>query len=76
MSTKAIERHTKKLERITGIRLYPHKIRRTTATHLWKRGMPVEEIQILLGHESLDTTMIYTNVSRENVKADHQKYMS
>lgn len=76
LTTKTIQRHTKNLEQKTGIRLYPHKIRRTTATHLWKKGMPLEEIQILLGHENIKTTLIYTNVKRDLVKLDHKKYMS
>ena len=76
LTTKTIERHTKALQEKTGIRLHPHKIRRTTATHLWQKGMPVEEIQVILGHENIGTTMIYTNVKHDTVKSDHKKYMS
>lgn len=73
---RTIERRTKDLEIRTGIKLHPHKIRRTTATHLREKGMPIEEIQMLLGHEDINTTMIYTNVNNKSVKADHNKLLS
>ena len=76
LSARTIQRHTLALEIKTGIKLHPHKIRRTTATHLWNKGMPLEEIQLLLGHENIETTLIYTNVKKDVVKADHKKFMS
>ena len=75
LSSRSIEKTCHSLEERTGIRLYPHKIRRTTATNLWKKGMPLEEIKELLGHDDLSTTLIYTNVDSTSVKSDHQKYM-
>lgn len=76
LKTGAIQKVTRSLEKRTGIRLHPHKFRRTTATHLWKKGMPIEEIQVFLGHDDISTTRIYTNVNQEAVKQDHRKYLS
>lgn len=75
LKTAAIQRKMRELEKRTGIRVHPHKLRRTTATHLWKKGMPLEEIQVLLGHDDISTTLIYTKVNAESVKQDHNKYM-
>lgn len=76
LCSRTIERRTKDLERRTGIKLYPHKVRRTTATHLIEKGTPIEEVQLILGHDSIQTTMEYVNVNQEKAKADHQKYLS
>ena len=76
LSTRSIEKVCNALEKRTGIRIHPHKLRRTTATNLWKKGMPLEEIKELLGHEELSTTLIYTYVDKETVKRDHLKYLS
>jgi len=76
LSTRSIEKVCRSLEDRTGIRIHPHKIRRTTATNLWRKGMPIEEIKELLGHEDLSTTLIYTNVDKDIVKNDHRKYLS
>ena len=50
-------------------------IRHTTATDALERGMNVAEVQKILGHEKLDTTMIYAKVCQENVKYDHKRYI-
>ena len=55
---------------------HPHRFRRTFATGLAKRGMDVQEIQRLLGHSRLDTTMKYVCVDDENVKASYKKYIA
>ena len=49
--------------------VHPHRFRRTMATHLLDRGMPIEQIKEVLGHERIDTTMIYCNVNSEKVKS-------
>ena len=49
--------------------VHPHRFRRTMATHLLDRGMPVEQIKEVLGQERIDTTMIYCNVNSEKVKS-------
>lgn len=58
-----------------GRNLYPHLIRHTTATDAISRGMPIAEVKELLGHEKMDTTMIYAKVSNENVKYDHRRFI-
>lgn len=53
---------------------HPHRFRRTIATDLLARGMPIEQVKEFLGHEKLDTTLIYCTVKEEQVKASHRKY--
>ncbi len=57
-------------------RIHPHKFRRTTATRAIYKGMPIEQVQKLLGHSQIDTTMQYAIVSQNNVKASHHKYIA
>ena len=57
-------------------RLFPHKFRRSTATRAIDKGMPIEQVQKLLGHAQIDTTMQYAIVNHNNVKTSHQKYIS
>lgn len=70
----AIEKRVRKLGETSGIgrRVYPHLIRHTIATDGLDRGMPVEEVQQILGHVNIATTMIYAEVSKANVKNDHR----
>jgi len=56
-------------------RLHPHKFRRTLATMAIDKGMPVEQVQLLLGHVKIDTTMHYAMVNQTNVKLSHRKYI-
>ena len=56
-------------------RVHPHKFRRTMATNAINRGMPVEQVQKLLGHVKIETTMEYALVSQSNVKASHRRYL-
>ena len=57
-------------------RIHPHKFRRTLATVAIDKGMPVEQVQKLLGHVKIDTTMKYAMVNQTNVKLSHRKYLS
>ena len=57
-------------------KVHPHKFRRTLATRAIDKGMPVEQVQKLLGHAKIDTTMQYAMVDQNNVKQSHQKYIS
>ena len=59
-----------------GRNLYPHLIRHTTASMALERGMNVTDLQKMLGHEKLDTTMIYAKVAQESVRYSHHKYVS
>lgn len=56
-------------------KVHPHKFRRTLATHAIDKGMPVEQLQRLLGHQRIDTTMQYAMVKQSNVKQAHRKYI-
>ena len=57
-------------------RIFPHKFRRSAATRAIDKGMPIEQVQRLLGHSQIDTTMQYAIVNQNNVKSSHQKYLS
>lgn len=57
-------------------RVHPHKFRRTLATMAIDKGMPIEQVQQLLGHQSVDTTLQYAMVSQNNVKISHRKYIA
>lgn len=57
-------------------KIHPHKFRRTMATRAIDKGMPIEQVQKLLGHSQIDTTMQYAIVNQNNVKASHQRYMA
>lgn len=57
-------------------RIHPHKFRRSMATRAIDKGMPIEQVQKILGHSQIDTTMQYAMVNQNNVKTSHQKYMT
>ena len=54
--------------------VHPHKFRRTLATELTRRGMPIQEVASVLGHEKIDTTMRYLDMDHEGVKANYRRY--
>ena len=56
-------------------RVHPHKFRRTMATKAIDKGMPIEQVQRLLGHAKIDTTLQYAMVNQNNVKISHHKYI-
>lgn len=56
-------------------RVHPHKFRRTLATRAIDKGMPIEQVQHLLGHQKIDTTLEYAMVNQSNVKASHRRYI-
>ena len=57
-------------------RVHPHKFRRTMATKAIDKGMPIEQVQKLLGHEKIDTTLHYAMVNQTNVKMAHRKFIN
>ena len=57
-------------------RIHPHKFRRTMATRAIDKGMPIEQVQKILGHSQIDTTMQYAIVNQSNVKTSHQRYIA
>lgn len=71
-----VEVRIRKLGRVIGIKkCHPHKFRRTMATVAIDKGMPIEQVQKLLGHEKIDTTLHYAMVKQSNVKNAHRKYI-
>ena len=62
-------------QRLNIPKVHPHKFRRTLATMAIDRGMPIEQLQHLLGHQRIDTTMQYAMVKQSNVKLAHKKYI-
>lgn len=56
-------------------KVHPHKFRRTMATKAIDKGMPIEQVQILLGHAKIDTTLQYAMVNQNNVRISHHKYI-
>lgn len=76
ISINGIELRIRQLGRRFGIRRsHPHKFRRTMATVAIDKGMPIEQVQKLLGHEKIDTTLQYAMVKQSNVKNAHRKYI-
>lgn len=57
------------------VKMHPHKFRRTLATVAIDKGMPIEQLQQLLGHKRIDTTLQYAMVKQSNVKIAHRKYI-
>ena len=56
-------------------RIHPHKFRRSMATRAIDKGMPIEQLQKLLGHKRIDTTLQYAMVKQSNVKIAHRRYI-
>ena len=56
-------------------KMHPHKFRRTLATVAIDKGMPIEQLQQLLGHKRIDTTLQYAMVKQSNVKIAHRKFI-
>jgi len=62
-------------KRLNIPKVHPHKFRRTLATMAIDKGMPIEQLQRLLGHQRIDTTLQYAMVKQSNVKTAHRKYI-
>ncbi len=76
LQIKGVEIRLQRLGRKLGlIRVHPHKFRRTLATMAIDKGMPIEQVQQLLGHESVDTTLQYAMVNQNNVKLSHHRFI-
>ena len=76
IEVEAVQHMLKKLGRITGIeKVHPHRFRRTLATNLLRKGMSIEEVSMILGHEKLDTTMVYCNINQDAVKNEYMRIM-
>ena len=77
MQKGSIYARVKAIQKRSGIErsLFPHLLRHTMATHALNRGMNVAEVKEILGHEKLDTTMIYAKISHDSVKFNHKRYI-
>ena len=76
MNIGGIEVRLRQLGKRLGLsKVHPHKFRRTLATMAIDKEMPIEQLQQLLGHRRIDTTLQYTIVKQSNVKIAHRKYI-
>lgn len=77
LSISGIERRIKNLgSKLNFNKIHPHKFRRTFATAAIDKGMPIEQVQKLLGHVRIDTTLHYAIVNQNNVKLAHKKFLA
>jgi integrase len=71
-----VELRLREMGKKLGInKVHPHKFRRTLATMAIDKGMPIEQLQRLLGHQRIDTTLQYAMVKQSNVKLAHRKFI-
>lgn len=75
LTKSGIEKLISNIGKQCGVVAHPHKFRRTMATNALNKGMPIQEVQALLGHSNIDTTMIYCKVNEKKLKRDHSKYI-
>lgn len=77
LKISGVELRLRRLGRSINLdKIHPHKFRRTMATRAIDKGMPIEQVQKILGHSQIDTTMQYAIVNQNNVKISHQKFIS
>ncbi len=77
LKISGVEIRLRKLGRLALLdqKVHPHKFRRSMATRAIDKGMPIEQVQKLLGHQQIDTTMHYAMVNQSNVKISHRKFI-
>lgn len=77
MSASSIESMIRRIKKRAGVEeAYPHKFRRTCATMALRRGMPIEYVAQMLGHEQLSTTQIYLDLTDDDLKSAHKRYVT
>ena len=77
LKISGVEIRIRSLGRKLGLeKIHPHKFRRTMATRAIDKGMPIEQVQKILGHSQIDTTMQYAIVNQDNVKTSHRKFIA
>lgn len=77
LKISGVEIRIRELGRLLNLeKIHPHKFRRTMATRAIDKGMPIEQVQKILGHSQIDTTMQYAIVNQNNVKASHRRYIA
>lgn len=75
LKISGIEIRLRKMGEELGFKVYPHKFRHTAATWAIQRGMPIEQVKQMLGHEQIDTTLIYAQMNTDDLKSNHRRYM-
>lgn len=75
LKISGMEIRLRKMGEELGFKVYPHKFRHTAATWAIQRGMPIEQVKQMLGHEQMDTTLIYAQMNTEDLKSNHRRYM-
>lgn len=76
LETSSVECRIRKIGKLAGVeKCHPHRFRRTCATMALKRGMPIEQVSKMLGHEQIGTTQIYLDLSEDDLKMAHKKYV-
>ena len=75
LSKRTVERILKRVGNELGYKVHPHTIRHTTATIAIENGMPITQVQKMLGHSSINTTQIYVDVSQADIAEAHKKYV-
>lgn len=77
LSKNGIEVALKKIGRKAGVEnVHPHRYRRTLATNLINRGVSIQDVATILGHEDIKTTQIYCNINQDNVKTSHSRFIA
>ena len=77
LTRRGLEDIINRISSAAGVKgVHPHRFRRTSATDLHTAGMPIEQVQELLGHKSIETTRIYCTVTQESVRYNHKRYMN
>ena len=76
LTVTAVQSILRRIGKRSGVEnTHPHRFRRTMATNVLKKGMPLEEVRTLLGHVKVETTLIYCTVNQESVRHSHAKFM-
>ena len=77
LTESGVELRLREMGKKLGVeKVHPHKFRRTMATRAIEKGMPIEQVQKILGHEQIDTILRYAMVNQNNVKLSHRKFIS
>lgn len=77
MDSSSMESTIRKIGKRAGVeKTHPHRFRRTCATFALRRGMPIEQVSKMLGHEQVNTTMIYLDLSEQDLENAHRKYVT
>ena len=77
LTESGVELRLREMGKKLGVeKVHPHKFRRTMATRAIEKGMPIEQVQKLLGHVKIDTTLHYAMVNQSNVKMAHRKFLA